>query len=430
MIHVWVLFTVVVFVACYLKSKRWLNPVSLVLAWWCLWLSVANIAPTGVSIPSVPVQLLYLLMLFSVLFGAILVPVPHHPRRDELGLEMVNQYKIRKWNWVYVGLLCAAPFILYLFVTAMTKYAQAGIEEVTRSAVFGIDGESILFTNALVKQVYIMITRPFMVYGAICGIAIYIHSKNKKILLISILFVLMDSMMMLGRKGVYSIILVSFVAAVSYRIKSRFKVSASNVVAVLMLVLTVAGLTTWRLGGNLDLAYVAEHYVVTYHTGGIALFNEKYNDPDSRLRTETTYGRSTLGGIEQYLAVGLRRVDSGYRAASSETGAAMDERTTIGYANRSPITLNAFNTILYTLYLDGRHLYVVLAGTLYGMCVMYNFKEYIVNQKLVNLIYLNILVYIGVMGLFNSPLEGRKVAFMLVVTFMLDKVSLLPPRLD
>jgi len=393
-------------------------------------MGVANIAPTGVSIPSVSVQLLYLLMLLSVLFGALMAPIPHHPGRDGTEVERINQYKIKKWNWVYIGLLCAAPFILYLFVTAMGRYAQAGLAEVTRSAVFGIDGESILFPNTLVRQAYIMVFRPFMIYGVVCGIAIYIHNKSKKILLASTIFVLMDSMMLLGRKGVYSMILVSFVAAVSYRIKSRFKVSASNVVAVLMLVLTVAGLTTWRLGGNFDLAYVAEHYVVTYHTGGIALFNEKYNDPDSRLRTETTYGRSTLGGIEQYLAVGLRRIDSGYRAASSETGAAMDERTTIGYANRSPITLNAFNTILYTLYLDGRHLYIVLAGILYGMCVMYKYKEYIVNQKVVNIIYLNILVYIGVMGLFNSPLEGRKVAFMLFVTFVLDKVSLRPPKLD
>jgi hypothetical protein len=51
-------------IASFAKFRRLMNPIALLVLWWCLWLFVANFSPTGLSIPGIRTQILVLVMLF------------------------------------------------------------------------------------------------------------------------------------------------------------------------------------------------------------------------------------------------------------------------------------------------------------------------------------------------------------------------------
>jgi len=121
-----------------------------------------------------------------------------------------------------------------------------------------------------------------------------------------------------------------------------------------------------RFGG--DVLGGFQRYIVDYHLVGFSFYDHQYLDPNSVLHSPS-YGRSSLGFVDHLLEAALKPLQLGYRAASFETGDALEQGVDIG-ANES-MTFNAFGTILFSLYRDFDLPGIFLGGFVYGAAVTY-----------------------------------------------------------
>jgi oligosaccharide repeat unit polymerase len=418
-------FWLAVLLATYLKYGRWANPISVLVGWWCLWLYVANLDLTGVYVPSAYTQQLYLLMLGSVTLGALCAP-----RSVSGSASQENERVVRKWTWMLLVLVPVGLVVLALFSRAWTNYLGTGVT-VGRSQIFE---SSILFPNGYVQRAYVMFFRPFLLTSCIAGVALYMTAGHKRLLIVGTVLFILDSLMMLGRKDLYWLLLLgSFVFYVlMYRDAPRRLYRARRYVTLggLGLSAIVINITLLRVGGVLDVQEIVQQYVLRYHTLGFTLFDLERLDAASRLNTHLTLGRSTLGGLEQFLMEVLSFVDSSARAAARETGSYMHAFRHIGTAPEGySIQANAFNTLLYTLYIDGRQVFVVLLPLIYGWLTTRHYAQWMKQRRIHSLMVLCLLATVGLLGIFNSPLEGQALWVAALTVLFINRVRLPVPVL-
>jgi oligosaccharide repeat unit polymerase len=116
-----------------------------------------------------------------------------------------------------------------------------------------------------------------------------------------------------------------------------------------------------RFGG--DVLGGFQRYIVDYHLIGFSYYDHQYLDPRSILHSPS-YGRSSLGFLDQVLEEFLKPLSLGYQSASLETQGFNETPVDIG-AHES-MTFNAFGTILFSLYRDFDLPGVFLGGFAYG----------------------------------------------------------------
>lgn len=410
----------------YARTRYLVNPVSAVTLWWAGWLFVANLELVGIPAPSVHAQGLYLLMLACVCFGALLVP-----RHDLLNLKQEERQIYLKWRWIKLLAIPIGLVVLALGYKASTTYLTDSLL-VSREEIFGLDGQSVLFPHKYVQILYFLLVRPAILAMVVGGIAFFIKRGDKSLVTWAGLLYMVDSIIMLGRKDIYRVVLLAaFALFIMVRgnetevIKKARRYGTIGIVALVALILSV---TTIRTGGQFDVAAIVQRYLIKYHTGGFSLFDLELQNPHSRLNQTLTYGRSTLGGIEQGVVIGLRQINNNINAASGDTGGYMSTFRVIGSSEGVPVYFNAFNTILYSLYIDGREFAVALFSTVYGWYVMKHFIQWRRFRRTHSLMISLLLASIGFLGLFNSPLEGPAFWFGLIIVFSFNRLALPYPE--
>ena len=319
----------------YARTRYLVNPVSAVTFWWAGWLFVANLELVGIPAPSTHAQGLYLLMLGCVCFGALLVP-----RHDLLNLEREERQIYLKWRWIKLLAVPIGLIVIALGYKASTTYLADSLF-VSREDIFGLNGESILFPHKYIQILYFMLVRPAILAMVVGGIAFFIKRDDKSLLTWAGLLYMVDSIIMLGRKDIYRVILLAaFALVIMVRgnetkiIKTARRYGAIGIIALVAVMLSI---TTIRTGGQFDVATIAQRYLITYHTGGFSLFDLELQNPQSRLNKTLTYGRSTIGGIEQGVVIGLRQINNNINAASGDTGGYMSTFRVIGSSDGVPI---------------------------------------------------------------------------------------------
>jgi len=360
---------------------------------------MANVSPVGIYVPSGYAQFLYLLMLVSMAAGA-LYSRPLTVKRPE----SENWYVLHKWRWVILIIIPVSVVVGLLFYKAYTSYLT-DLSKVTRSAMFGSESE--LFPSLHFYLIYTAITRPLLLAGSIAGITFFVLYKKYKILLISIFIFVADSVMMLGRKDLYSIIIIfGFVLFVVVSKNNNLHISRARkygVLVALILVSMVFTVTAWRLGGDFEIGEVANRYVVKYHTGGFTVFDQELHDQESRLNTHLTFGRASLGIIEKASVVLLfRKIDGEVRSVVNDNGSSLLEYRKVG----PNMSMNAFGTVMYSMYMDGREVAVVILSTIFGYFLMGHYLAWRKQRRAHSLMMCALFAYVGFMGLFNSPLAG------------------------
>ncbi len=411
----------------YYKSRDLVNPVSVLAFWWGTWLVVANVNPVGLYEPSAYTQFLYLLMLGSVTIGALVArpKTVSDPERE-------NERVVQKWRWVAVGLVPFALVCIALFYKAYTSYLTTP-SLVGRGDIFG--ESSILFPSQISQLVYHAISRPMLLAGLIAGLVLFAVRRSSLLLVVITGLYLLDAVMMLGRRELYLYLFIAgFVIFVMIRGDVSRRVRRARVYGTAFAVLLASAIllvTTWRLGGTFDVGRIVERYVVQYHTGGLTIFDQERTDPNSRLNTHLTMGRSTLGTIEKGSVLLLfRKIDSSVRSEVNDTGSYFTEFRKIGYGDGGPgIYMNAYNTILYTLYIDGREVAVAGLSLLYGYFLMSHYLAWRRQRRLHSFMVCTLLAAIGFIGLFNSPLEGPELWGGLVIIIGLNRLPLSVPVL-
>ena len=116
-----------------------------------------------------------------------------------------------------------------------------------------------------------------------------------------------------------------------------------------------------RFGG--DVLGGLQRYIVGYHLIGFSIYDQHYLNPHSVLHT-LSYGRSSLGFLDQMLEAVLKSLSVSYRAASFENAGANDDPLDIGA--HDSMEFNAFGTILFSLYRDFHLIGIFLGGFVYG----------------------------------------------------------------
>jgi oligosaccharide repeat unit polymerase len=130
---------------------------------------------------------------------------------------------------------------------------------------------------------------------------------------------------------------------------------------IVSLVILLIAVSANRIGG--DVLSGIQRYVFGYHTAGFSFYEYHFKNPGSLLH-EHTFGRSSLGFLEQVLEIISRRIDLGFVAASSENATYNNESVDLGAIEI--IEGNAFGTFLFGFYRDFHIVGVIGGGFLYG----------------------------------------------------------------
>jgi len=164
-----------------------------------------------------------------------------------------------------------------------------------------------------------------------------------------------------------------------------------------------------RFGGDLMGGF--RHYIIQYHLVGFTYYDQSYLNPDSILHTPS-FGRSSLGFIDQVLEALLKPTELGYRSASFESQGFNEVPIDIG-AEES-MSFNAFGTILFSLYRDFKLLGIVIGGFIYGGVVTYSRYRSAYSWRAGIIFFM--LATAWMIGMMVSPLE--EVYFWFTILFV------------
>ena len=134
----------------------------------------------------------------------------------------------------------------------------------------------------------------------------------------------------------------------------------------ILLICLLLGSAANRFGG--DVTGGIQRYIVGYHLIGFSFYDSQYHNTHSLVHS-LSYGRSSLGFLDQIFEAMSKFSHMGYKAASSENSTYLNDAIDIGRDETREV--NAFGTILFTLYRDFSFPGIAIGGFLYGAMTTY-----------------------------------------------------------
>lgn len=396
-------------------GKTLRNPLIYLIFWWYFWLCISTLSITGLNTPSVEVYAIYILMLISATFGALLfyfrinkikgriLPSKFTPRLEkDLG---AYNLLLKIINYI------AAPVVTFFFLKSLYVITTVDNINLYRDIVFATgEVDSAVFGSGTTQFVYSLTISSLIIIGVFVGAAAYIVAGRKKLFITSVILFCMDAVMMLGRFNFYIIIVTSIIIL----LMSGNKAIKDNKLIKKLLVLVVIPMVLIGFQrGDDDIGNQFKTYALEYHTLGFSIFDTDYNNKQSILNADSSNGFSSFGAVEQLVFVIIRRVDDTYKASSILAGDDLNNKRLIGKENQ---IYNAYGTVIYSLYFDSGLPYIVLFPLLWGYALMRS--AYLAKRD--NSIYQYsltiVLSYICFFGIFQSLLLG---SFWLYILFLI-----------
>ena len=419
--------------ASFAKFRRMMNPIALLVLWWCLWLFVANFSPTGLSIPGIRTQVLVLVMLFSLVVGSMFACSTSSGAGNSV--LRYNRRLQERWGWLFWVALVLTPVVGYYFFKAIRFIFSEGLLGY-RGAVFGdLDRPSILFDSNYMELLYTIVLSPFIFLFVLAGAIFYLACHERKMLCISLILLVMDAGMRLGRFNFYYFLF--FLALSTLLLYQRGgmrdgvglvfgtalrKARGAMVTLMIAMVTFVMVISTIRDKEVENFADAIGRVAIEYHTVGFVLFDESLENPSSGLNKEMSCGRSLFGGLDTLVVLVLRRLDNDLQSVSNLNGPLMREFQVVGYDPvGNPILYNAFYTILYTMYQDGREFSFLVVPFLFGYFLSTRYLDWLRGGDIGTLMLLNALLYVGFFSLFQSPVEGIIFWISIILLFIINR---------
>ena len=144
----------------------------------------------------------------------------------------------------------------------------------------------------------------------------------------------------------------------------------------------------------------ARYYLAGYHMVGFSFYDFHLADSSSILHSHT-YGRSSLGFLEQAIEHGAKVVDGGYVAASSENSDFNNTEVPIR-TDMAP-GVNAFGTLAFTFYRDFGVVGIAAGGFAFGAAIVYSLLNRRQSWLTAGIFYLTASAWM--MGMMVSPVE-------------------------
>ena len=335
----------------YFKSRDF--PIHLLAAWWVLWLAASYSELSEFVPPSGPALAQFALLLAAFLAGhwtikhlRTVVPLSVARRGPTFH---ANSTRVR-WALRAAALVCAALLALGLHLSgALTSnfieyYAKLRMEEggeaLTGIRVLDVLTKILAFPLSYTVVLVILANgiQPFRYTLLLCIFNLlafsYLWQVNYPVIHL-FWFMVFHALMVAHRRGSFD----RRTLIVMLSLFSLLVASALN-----------------RFGG--DALGALQRYIVGYHLIGFSFYDHQLHDANSILHVHS-FGRSSLGFLDQMLEAAAKIVGVGYQASSFENATFNDQPVDIGLHEIKEF--NAFGTLLFSLYRDF-HLVGVLAG--------------------------------------------------------------------
>ena len=171
-----------------------------------------------------------------------------------------------------------------------------------------------------------------------------------------------------------------------------------------------------RFGG--DVLGGLQRYIVGYHLVGFSFYDHQYLDPNSILHVHS-FGRSSLGFLDQILEAVSKMVGASYKAASFENATYNNDAVDIGVGEIKEF--NAFGTLLFGLYRDFHFVGILIGGFAYGALTTH--ALYRSTNNWVSGALFMILASSWMMGMMVNPLEQAYFWFAIVALGLFGLVN-------
>src|SRR5690606_5415070 len=194
------LFLLLAFLLLFFKTRYWYNPAGIIILFISLMLIVANFSITGIFVPTITTQLIFLLFMSGILFGGLLA-FPSNFTQYEIVKE--NQGKI-----LCLLILLCTPLIGIIVFKALTIIRAEGYLIYIFKTRGSEGGETLLFGDGYFRMVINYLIIPIIYAGVFIGVALFFVRNQKRIFLISALLLSMYTFVMSARDGFLLIFLV------------------------------------------------------------------------------------------------------------------------------------------------------------------------------------------------------------------------------
>lgn len=412
--------------AIFIYLKKTSSMIIVMHIWWFGWLFISSLSLTGLYAPSEITVSLCITLLTSTTIGSVIHTTL--ARR----LDVVPKYLLvadehetsAKLESMLVKLLLstAFPFILFFFIRFLFLIGAEPDVATYRSKVFGVGlGYSLLYRYPVVEAINQFVVEPITLAALFMGVASFVQYNRYRLLLLAAALLILHSVMMVGRFGFHYmatmlILAVTFKLAGEYPDKLRIIRRAGLVFLAIVAVTSV--LTVFRSPVHAKgLKKVLTAYLIDYHTVSFSIFDSHMNDPGSILHLSSN-GRSSLGPFERLVVRGLQLLGIDKDSQVDMNGLALSEGREVGQnAAGGKIYYNAFGSVLFSLYRDGKIFFIVAAGIVFGFFAAH-FSESLRYKHAYGMTLLVSLSFIGIYGIFQPVLEGPVLLAVLVLVLM------------
>ena len=379
----------------YLKSRDF--PIHLLAAWWVFWLVASYTDLNEFIPPSGQTLAQYALLVVSFLVGHHTIkhlrvlgfrPRPRDAREVGAGSSTRMRVTLRA-----AALTCAAMLLISLQLSgafssdfieyfAKLRMDEGGLESLTGIRALDVLTKILAFPLSYTVILVVLSNGVqqfrFTLLLCICNLLAFSYLWQVNYPLIHLFwFLVFHSLVQAHRRGSFD---------------------NRTMVIVLVLFLTLLASAANRFGG--DVVGGLQRYIVGYHLIGFSFYDHQYLDPNSILHVHS-FGRSSLGFLDQMLEAMSKMVGGAYKAASFENATYNNDAVDIGVGEVKEF--NAFGTLLFGWYRDFHIVGILVGGFAYGALTTHALYRSASNW--VSGALFMILASSWMMGMMVNPLE-------------------------
>lgn len=340
----------------YIKSRDF--PIHLLCYWWILWLSLSYTDLNEYLPPSLVTMAQYVILIVSFLAGHLAIKGRH--RRGATKSTAFRSGSTRMKLAVYASAFGSTLLLLislklsgsfndnFIKYFAKLRFGESGLGTLT----------GIHYLDVLTKIL------AFPLSYTVILVILANEIRHFKLALITCIFNLLcfSYLWQVNYPLIHLFWFLVFYSLILGQRRSQY--DSQTLVIIFVLFATLLASAANRFGG--DVLGGLQRYIVGYHLIGFSFYDHQYNDLRSILHS-LSYGRSSLGFLEQMLETTLKFVGVVYNAASAENSTYNDRAVDIGLKEYRGV--NAFGTLLFSLYRDFQLVGIMLGGFLYGAVV-------------------------------------------------------------
>lgn len=384
------------------------------LSWWFFWNFINSLGITGLFTLSQNTQNLYFLFFGSSVMGAFLFSLLP---RNKMIPKAFQEYSIainRHRRLIFIFLGCFVfPIVFFFFLRALYLiHTRFSLVEY-RSEVFGLNtGTSLLFFNSkLISLFYFWVINPLQYMMIFFGVVRRVLFKENSLVVLTFITLVMDAVVMAGRFSFHfllflAILIYSFEFIQSKNTKTLLNNTIYLATIFILLITGALIVTLIRDSSNLTaLSKIFNLYVLTYHTESFTILSQELNNPKSIVHDFTIW-KSFWGGLLKYPIFILNYFGMNFVSEESIIGGYLHQNIVVGYTDgNKPIELNAFGSIFFNIYRDGKQYAIVVYGLFFGFFSIL-LTEGFFRKNSVYIVLLTAWCYIWVYGIFQPYIDG------------------------